>query len=104
MMSTIRIFEGVEGLIVDTYLTDAVGAAIPVETIVNNKMFVIRPATTVEEEWATTLVAPNIIRHVVPIGANLIAGAYKIQHWIQNNSGYRGRATTVEFRLTANFK
>lgn len=103
-MSVIKIYEGVEGLVVDTYLTDALDVAIPVETIVDNKMLVIRPSTTVTEEWATTLVSPNIIRHVVPVGANLASGTYKIQHWIQNNSGYQGRATTVEFKLTANFK
>lgn len=103
-MSVIKIYEGVEGLIVDTYLTDAFDVAIPTETIVTNKMFVMRPGANAEEEWSTTLVAPNIIRYVVPDGANLIAGTYKIQHWIQNNSGYSGRSTTVEFKITANFK
>lgn len=103
-MSVIKIYEGVEGLIIDTYLTDAVDAPIPTETIVTNKMFVMRPSTPTEEEWVTTLVAPNIIRHVVPDGASLIPGTYKIQHWIQNNSGYSGRATTVEFKITSNFK
>lgn len=103
-MSVVKIYEGVEGLVVDTYLTDAADTPIPTSTIVTNKMFVMRPGATAEEEWLSTLVEPNIIRHVVPDGANLGAGTYKIQHWVQNNSGYQGRATTVEFKITANFK
>lgn len=103
-MSVVKIYESVEGLIVDTYLTDAADVAIPTETIVTNKMYVMRPGASAEEEWTTQLVAPNIVRHIVPVGAALTAGTYKIQHWVHNNSGYKGRSTTVEFKITANFK
>ena len=99
-----KIYEYVEGLKIDVPLIDSEKEAVNIATLSAQKFFVLRPGSTTEEEWAATLVVPNILRHTVPADADLLPGKYKIQPYIETVDGYKGRCETVEMRITANMK
>ena len=100
----VKVYEYVEGLHIDIPLVDSEGAQVTNEVISASKFFVLRPGATVEEEWAITLVEPNILRHTVPEGADLTPGRYKLQPYIETPDGFKGRCESVEFRLQKKFK
>lgn len=91
-MAKSKIFQNVEGLHIEAELYDREGDAVPIAAILGHKMFALRPGTTEEEEWDTTLVEPNILRHTVPDDADLGHGKYKIHPYIETVDGYKGRA------------
>jgi hypothetical protein len=86
-----KIYEYVEGLNIDVPLIDSEKEAVPVASISAQSFFVLRPGSTTEEEWAAALVSPNILRHTVPEGADLLPGKYKIQPYIETVDGYKRR-------------
>lgn len=104
MSASVKIFEYVEGLHIDVPLTDSEGEDVANEVVSSSKFYVRRPGVTSEEEWATTMVAPNILRHTVPAGADLLPGRYRIQPYIETVDGYKGRCETVELELHKRFK
>jgi len=103
-MAAIKIYEYVEGLHVDSPLYDNEKELVPIAIILASKFFVIKPGAVDEEEWVTSLVEPNIIRHTVPDGAGLVPGRYKVQPYIETVDGYKGRCEPFEFKLEKNFK
>ena len=104
MSTAVKIYEYVEGLHIDIPLTDNEGEEVANEVIFSSKLYVLRPGTTEEEEWDTSLVIPNILRHTVPAGANLLPGKYKIQPYIETVDGYKGRCETVEMVISRRLK
>jgi len=100
MGTTAKIYEGVEGLIIDFLLFDQDGTEVSSDILIDSNLYVVRPGMTIsnEEEWTTSIVSPNIVRHVIPTGANIIPGTYKMQPWIQTADGFKGRwgACTLE--------
>ena len=102
-MGKTKVYEYVEGLSIDCPLVDSDNEQVPIAIITVSKFYVMRPRAVEEEEWTTVLVAPNVIRHVVPTGAELIPGKYKIQPYIETVDGYKGRCETFEFQLSRNF-
>lgn len=103
-MSAVKIYENVEGLHIDIPLTDNEGEQVTNAVILSSKFFVLRPGDTDEEEWATSLVAPNILRHTVPEDADLQPGRYRLQPYIETVDGYKGRCETVQFKIERNMK
>ena len=104
MSVSTKIYEGVEGLLIDCLLYDGARVEVPYASILVSKFFVLRPGATEEEEWATTLGAPNIVRHTVPEGADLLPGKYKIQPYIETIDGFKGRWGTVEMLISKKWK
>lgn len=102
-MAKVKIYEYVEGLNIDCPLIDSEGEQVPIIVIQDCKFFVLRPGETEEEEWDTVLVAPNIVRHTVPTGADLAPGKYKIQPYIETVDGYKGRCESFELQLSKKF-
>lgn len=102
-MSDIKIYENVEGLHIDVPITDNEGEQVTNDIILSSKFFVLRPGDTDEEEWATSLVAPNILRHTVPEDADLHPGRYILQPYIETVDGYKGRCESVKFRIRRSF-
>ena len=104
MADDIKVYEAVEGLHIDVPLVDNEGELVTHEVVSVSKFLVLRPGATEEEEWATTFVEPNILRHTVPTGADLLPGKYKIQPYIETPEGYKGRCETVTLRLYKKMK
>lgn len=103
-MLAVKVYESVTGLHIDIPLVDNEGEQVTNEVISASKFFAIRPGSTEEEEWATTLVEPNILRHTVPEGADLPPGKYKVQPYIETPDGFKGRCETVQFKLERKMK
>lgn len=99
-----KIYENVKGLKIDIPLKDLDGQDIPIAIISGQVLFVLRPNQETEEEWSAELVSPNIVRHTVPVGANLLPGRYRIQAEIETPDGFKGRAETVYITITARQK
>lgn len=100
MAVTAKIYEGVVGLIIDCFLLDKTGTPVDSEGILNCSLIVLRPGAADEEVWAAVAVAPNIVRHVVPEGADILPGKHKIQPYIETTDGFKGRWGTVEMLVS----
>ena len=100
MAVTANIYEGVEGLLIDCLLYDKTMTPVASDGILNCHLIVLRPGSVEEEVWTAVAVAPNIIRHVVPEGANILAGKHKIQPYIEATDGFKGRWGTVEMLVS----
>lgn len=103
-MASQKIYEYVEGLSIDIPLTDSRGEEVPIALIADQKLIVLRPGSAEEEDWTATTVAPNIVRHTVPEGADLLPGKYKIQAYIETTDGYKGRCKTVDMTVYRKMK
>jgi hypothetical protein len=103
-MAAYTVYEATVGLNIDIPLVDSEGEQVTSNEISFQKIFVKRPGATAEEEWSATVVAPNILRHTVPEGANLTVGPYRLQPYIETIDGYKGRCKTVMFNIVGNFK
>lgn len=104
MPVTAKIYEGVVGLIIDCALYDRTGTVVDYAGITTCELRVLRPGETDEEIWTATVEDPNIIRHVVPADAELTAGKYKIQPYIETTDGFKGLWGTVELIVTRKWK
>jgi hypothetical protein len=104
-MDQVKVYKGVEGLRIDISLVDIEDEDVPVGVLSGQKMFVMRPGASAEEEWEASPVPPNIIRHIVPPGSSLQPGKYKIQPYIETVDGYKGRGETVfDFEIFDHFR
>ena len=104
MGTVAKIYEGVEGLIIDCLLYDKTMTPVASDEILNCHLIVLRPGSAEEEVWEAVAVAPNIVRHVVPEGANILAGKHKIQPYIETTDGFKGLWGTVELIVTRKWK
>ena len=101
---SVKIYEEVEGLDIEIPIYDVEDEEVPIAIISSQKFYVLRPNSLEEEEWAVELVSPNILKHKIPEGANILPGKYKIQPYIETVDGYKGRCETVEIRVFAKMK
>ena len=104
MSVTAKIYEGVIGLLIDCVLYDRSGTAVDYTGISACELRVMRPGATEEEIWTATAITPNIVQHEVPADAELTAGKYKIQPYIETTDGFKGLWGTVELVVTRKWK
>ena len=104
MSTTAKIYEGVEGLLIDCILYDETGTPVDHEGILVGNLRVLRPGEEEEEIWDASIYEPNILRHMVPEGADLLPGKYKIQPYIETADGFKGLCGTVEMVVTRKWK
>lgn len=95
MTTDTKIYEGVEGLIIDIYLYDKTNTPIDSSGILSCSFCVLPPGSTEEELWSAEVIPPNIIRHTIPENANIVPGRYKIQPYITTTDGFSGLFGTV---------
>lgn len=105
-MANGNIYVGVKGLVIDVPMTDGNGVAVPYTSVSLCRLDVIPPGKTIEDEesWPATAVEPNIIRHVVPDTAVIIAGKYRIQPYIETLDGFKGHIDPVEIEVYARYR
>lgn len=99
-----KIYENVEKLKIDIPIVDNQGYEVPISTMISQRFYVLYPGDLKEYTWEVIKEEPNILRHTVPEDAKLYPGIYKIQPYIETVDGYKGRAATVELRITKNYK
>ena len=104
MSTTAKIYEGVEGLIIDCQLYDKTRTPVDSLGILFCELRVLRPGTTEEEVWDAVATAPNIARHLVPTGAAITPGKYKIQPYIEATDGFKGLWGTAEMVVSRKWK
>lgn len=101
-----NIYVGVKGLVIDLPMVDGKGIPIPYTSVSFCRLDVIPPGKTIEDEesWPATSVEPNFIRHVVPDSADIVAGRYKIQPYIETLDGFKGHIDPVEMTIFGRYK
>lgn len=98
-----KIYEGVEGLLIDCLLYTSCKTPVDSTTIIACELRVLNPNNE-ESVWTATAESPNIVRHVVPNGADLVAGKYKIQPYIETASGFKGLWGPVQLTIHEKWK
>jgi hypothetical protein len=99
MANDAKIYEGVEGLVIDAHINNVESFT----GMVNYKFFVIPPDTKIEEEWPVTLEMNDLVfRHVCPPEKKLVKGTYKIQPYFELGT-FKGRWGTFLLVLHKNY-
>lgn len=104
MSTTAKIYEGVEGLLIDCLLYDKTRTPVDSLGILFCELRVMRPGAVEEELWDAVATAPNIVRHIVPEGAEITYGKYKIQPYIETTDGFKGLWGTAEMVVSRKWK
>ena len=85
-----KIYETTTGLVIDVPIVDGAGQDVDLSSAISAALNVLPPGEADEVTWPVTIESPNILRHVVPEGAPLAPGTYRIQPHLVLSSGFNG--------------